>query len=107
MIQLNNELVLNPYHVNIKRYSINGQYFSHKLNGITIWIHPDSPEGKLIQHLYKTQYSRNKMTEVDWYHERNPSKLEISLRRIQKEEEKRIEKEFKEWDKTKGFEWDR
>ena len=97
---------MNPHNIS-KRYEINGNFFSHKLNGISVFVLPDSPEGQVIQMQFRRQSGFGiKMSELDWYHLRNPTKLEQDLARRKFNEEKKIEDKYKQYVKTRGFKWD-
>lgn len=90
---------MNPHNIS-QRYEINGNFFSHKLNGISVFVLPDSPEGQVIQMQFRRQ--RNQ------YHMKNtrPSQLDLDLTKRKLTEEKEIEDKYKTYVKRRGFKWD-
>jgi len=70
-----------------KRYDFgNGQFVSHTLNGIYVYILPDSIEGRLISFITSYQHT-------NFYYQST-------------EDFKKLCKKFQKWKDSKGFDWD-
>lgn len=74
-------LLDHPYNINPSNKFSNGQYYSHTLNGIRVFVKEESPEGYLINALTSSYGGATP----------DPSTIE----------------RFIKWEKTKGFDWDK
>lgn len=70
-----------------KRYDFgNGQFISHILNGIYVYILPDSIEGRLISFITSYQHTNFYYAYCDDF--------------------KKLSKKFEDWTNSRGFDWD-
>ena len=70
-----------------ERYRLpDGLFYSHKLNGIEVFVLPDSIEARLIMFITSYQHT-------DFYYQST-------------EDFKTLSRKFQEWKKSRGFDWD-
>ncbi len=80
------EQLSNPYHISDRYEFPNSNYYGHTLKGITNFVLPDSVEGRLIQYVVEKQHT-------DTYYQ-------------YASEFKKHSKEYKDYCKDRGFDWD-
>ncbi len=90
----------NPYSIN-KSYQIAGMFFSHTLNGIRVFVKPNSPEGEMIGYTIREQYKSTKNERVY-----QTDKFHNLIEKQREKEKQRILNRFKKWNKERVFEWD-
>ncbi len=80
------EQLNNPHNISDRYKFPNSQYYSHNLNGITQFVLPFSVEGKLILFITSYQHLDIYYQYADYY--------------------KKQSKEYKDYLKMRGFDWD-